>query len=147
MRHLKKANLTNSDLAALYKEIHRPAIEYCAPTYHSMLTNDQCERLERLQMKALKTVYGWEKSYSTILEMSGIERLSKRRCDIFMRFANKCSRDTRFADWFPPALVTGHDTRSRDRFLERKAKNERLRKSPVFTMIRELNRENGLNKK
>ena len=92
-------------------------------------------------MRALKAVYGWNISYEKILEKSGISTLKTRREEIFLRFAHKCSKDTRFSHWFPPALVTGHETRKRDRFAERRVRTERLRKSPVMTMIRELNKE------
>ena len=71
--------------------------------------------------------------------MSGLERLSERRREIFSKFAQKCSKNERFAPWFPPALDTGHDTRKRARYHEPKARTERFRKSPVLTMIRELN--------
>ena len=92
-------------------------------------------------MKALKTIYGWDMSYEDVLQASGVARLRDRRVDIFKRFAEKVSKDSRFEKWFTPALQSGHDTRKKDRFSEPKVRTERLRKSPVLSMIRELNRE------
>ena len=81
-----------------------------------MLTGDQSDRLESLQIKALKTIYGWDRSYTEILETSGISTLKDRRERLFTNFAEKCCRDPRFQHWFPKPPVKLHDTRLNVRF-------------------------------
>ena len=108
-----------------------------------MLTAEQSDRLESLQKKALKTIYGWNRSYIDILSESGISSLKERREFLFKNFADKCSRDSRFAQWFPSAREKQYNTRSKIRFDEPKVRTERMRNSPVLSMIRLLNRETG----
>ena len=104
-----------------------------------MLTGEMSDRLEDLQKKALKTIYGWDVSYADLLEISGLSTLKERREEIVDRFAQKTAKDTRFQHWFPRAPSTGHDTRQGPRYLEEFARTERLKNSPVFYMRRRLN--------
>ena len=54
LRYLKKAKLDNSDIRDVYCSVIRAGIDYCGPTYHSMLTQGISDRLENLQCRALK---------------------------------------------------------------------------------------------
>ena len=117
----------------------RSAVEYCAATYHSMLNKDQSDRIEKLQMKALKTIYGWNRSYSDLLAASGLETLENRRKKLVDNFAVKTSKNNRFSHWFPSAHPTGHNTRSTRPYLEEFSRTERLKNSPVYYMRRRLN--------
>ena len=83
LRFLKRARLSNTQLSKLYQGVLRPVIEYCCPTYHSMLTEGQSDRLEKLQKRALKTIYGWNNTYEKLLDISGIQRLEERRRELF----------------------------------------------------------------
>ena len=107
-----------------------------------MLNGDQTGRLEALQSRALKTIYGWNHSYQELLEMSGLDTLEERRNKIFDEFARKSARNPRFAHWFPPSNTTGHDTRIKKPYLEEHARTERYKKSPVFKMRERLNAMN-----
>ena len=79
IRFLKNAKLRNCELVQLYCAILRPTIEYTAPTYHAMLTEDMSERIEKLQQRVLKIIYGWNVSYRKALEQSGLTTLKERR--------------------------------------------------------------------
>ena len=92
-------------------------------------------------MRALKTVFGWNSSYSQILEENSISSLKERREDIFKRFAVKASKDSRFSHWFPLNYAPAYDVRTREKYREKCVRTERLRKSPVMTMLRVLNEE------
>ena len=104
-----------------------------------MLSGDQSARLERLQGRALKCVFGWNKSYAEVLELSGLQSLENRRRDLVDNFARKASRDPRFSHWFPPSPSTGHDTRKRPQYAIEACRTERYMNSPVFYMRRRLN--------
>ena len=43
--------------------------------FHSMISDADSSELERIQMQALKGIYGWRLSYSKLLELNGLERL------------------------------------------------------------------------
>ena len=107
-----------------------------------MLTLDQEKRLECLQTKALKTIYGWDKSSGDVLSLSGITSLKSKREEQFKSFAERCSKNQRFSAWFRPSPDTGHDTRSRPTYIEPAFRTERMRNSPVNAMLRALNARN-----
>ena len=49
LRNLKKNGFNEAELVQVYKTILRPVAEYGCPVFHSSLTDDQDERLERVQ--------------------------------------------------------------------------------------------------
>lgn len=140
IRFLKKSKLSHEDIVDLFCTVIRPSVEYCCPTYTSMLTNDMKDRLERLQTRALKTVFGWDKSYSSVLELAHLPTLEDRRNEIFKNFALKTAADPRFVHWFPKISETGHNTRNTYKYAEEYARTDRYFNSPVFNMRRLLNR-------
>ena len=115
------------------------AIDYCAVTYHPMLTKDQSDRLEKLQSRALKSIYGWDKSYEKVRELSGLKLLSERREKMVLNFANKSAKNERFGHRFPKIRETGHDIRNLPLYQEDFSRTERYRQSPVNYMRRMLN--------
>ena len=145
-RYLKKARLQQGDIVELYCSVIRAAIEYCSPTYHSMLSEGMSDRIEKLQMKSLKTIFGWDKSYSDLLDLAGIETLKRRREKLVDNFAIKSSRNPRFDSWFPKAMPTGHNTRLNLPFQEEHARTKRYMNSPLFHMRRRLNQMSNENK-
>ena len=56
-----------------------------------MVTQADSLELERIQMQALKGIYGWHLSYSSLLLKSGLERLDTRRERRFIELAKKCT--------------------------------------------------------
>ena len=144
LRFLKSSRIPVNDIKDLYCIMIRPSIEYCAATYHSMLTRDQSSRLENLQARALRTIYGWDLSYSKARERAGIGTLEERREKITDEFAMKASRNNRLSRWFPTAEQTGHDTRNSPRYKEEYARTDRYRNSPIFYMRRRLNAQSSV---
>ena len=65
IRHLKKMNLPADLLVRIYCSLIRPIFDYASPAYHTTLTDQQSESLERLQRATLKTIYGLNTSYAT----------------------------------------------------------------------------------
>ena len=97
----------------------RPLAEYCSPVFHTMISQSDSLELESIQMQALKGIFGWRLSYSTLLEKSGIDRLDIRRENRFLELAKKMHQSSRFAHWFPLKLCrrpelrpTGENLRS-----------------------------------
>ena len=79
----------------------RPIAEYCSSVFFSMLTVSDSLEIERIQMQALKTIFGWRVSYKDLLIKSGLERLDVRREAAFLEFAKKASENPHFSSWFP----------------------------------------------
>ena len=58
--HLKRAMIENGLLVEIYKSSLRPILEFCSVVYHSMISKEQSEALERLQHWVLRAIYGFE---------------------------------------------------------------------------------------
>ena len=55
--HLRRNGFDADDLLKVYKTIVRPSAEYCAPAFHSMMTDRQDQQVERLQATAFYGTY------------------------------------------------------------------------------------------
>ena len=139
LRHLKKAGITNQKLTLVYNSYIRPTIEYASVVYNSMISGGQSEEIERLQMMALKTIWGWNRSYSDVLEEAGIPRLDARRQAAVDKFAKKAAESDRYGGWFPLNQSLTHDLRHRDKYATDFARHERLKNAPIYAMRRRLN--------
>ena len=83
VRHFKKLGKEASILVNIYCTFIRPIFDYACASFHTTLTGEQSESLERLQCLTLKTIFGFDTSYSKCLELAGIERLDLRRENLF----------------------------------------------------------------
>ena len=79
LRHLKRADLGKGDLLNIFLSVIRSVLEYAAPTYHSMLNIQMSDEIDGVQRRACKIIFGWDSSYSQLVEDGTIEELSKRR--------------------------------------------------------------------
>jgi hypothetical protein len=96
--------------------------------------NDQ---LERIQAQALKIIYGFGYSYRELLEKTGLEMLSERRLKAIDKFTTGCLNG-KFAGWFP-LTHTRRSARNPRPYVEKHARCDRLRNSPLYFMRRRLN--------
>ena len=140
LRHLKRNGLTNEELTRVYTTNIRSCIEYASVVYGALITKEQGEDLERLQRQCLKIIHGFDKSYSCLLELTGLSTLEERRQTAMLKFADKCI-DGNYAHWFPLNQNTGRTRRSLE-FKESFARCDRLRNSPIYYMRRLLNSRN-----
>ena len=140
LRHLKRSGMSVSDMETIYLTVIRPVLDFASVGYHSLLTKDQEERLEKLQRRALKVIHGVGSSYSDILENNSMEKLSERRERMFVKFAVKSSKNPRISSkWFPERPPCQHDIRNQNKFIEYHARTDRLQKSPLFQLRKRLN--------
>ena len=144
LRNLKGNGFNTEELVQVYKTMIRPIAEYSCPAFHSTLTDEQDERLERLQDHALKTIFGVGKSARTLRGEARITTLRERREELVSKFAHKCANDPAFDHWFPKRETT-RNTRNKntETYLEEKARCDRLKNSPIFYFRRILNGKVG----
>ena len=104
-----------------------------------MITQADSIEMERIQMQALKSIFGWRDSYAKLLEKSGLQRLDTRREEAFMKLASKMSESARYSAWFPKR-VSGHSAtlRHHEKFSLHSATTERYLNSPINIMRRKL---------
>ena len=137
LRHLKRHGLNQSELVQVYMSILRSVIEFCSVVYGPQLTAEQEDQIEKLQAQALKVIYGFDKSYRAVLELSGLPTLRDRRKEAILSFARKCLGG-QYAHWFP-LNETGRARNSLE-YREECARCDRLRNSPI---LYEKNAERG----
>ena len=139
--HLMKSGLPNLDVLAMFESMVRPVMEFAAPAFHSLLTKTQAGELERLQARALKIIFGWNVSYRSALAASNTPRLEDRRKDLVLKFAKKCSKNVRFAEWFPENPDSGHNTRNPEKYRIVRGRTTRYQKNPTNYLRVILNEE------
>ena len=133
--------MQSNDLLKVYNSIIRPAIEYSATVYHSMISEELSGKLEGMQQHAMRIIYGWNGDIRETMEAKGIEDLKDRREEILLRFALK-NEETKFGKrWFKRTEETGREVRdsTRKKYKEQMCRTERLRRNPVNYMVRKLN--------
>ena len=74
LRHYSKF-LPGKDLLKLYCSLVRSVLEYSSVSFTSMLTKYQSNRLENVQKRCLKMMFGYDKNYSELLQLSGLQTL------------------------------------------------------------------------
>ena len=147
LRNLKNHGFTEEELLKVYKTIIRPVMEYAAPVFHSSLTDEQDESLEKLQVQALKAIFDPKLSGRKLREKADIMTLRSRREEISLKFALKCATNPRMCHLFPlkNTRTSARSTRTgqAEVYQETKARCERLRNSPLHYFRRVLNGKVG----
>ena len=139
LRHLKKNGFTNENLVLVYKSMIRPLVEYCSCVYHSLITLSDSLELDRLQMQALKTIFGWRLSYRSLLEKSGLERLCTRREAAFHLLAKEMSESIHYTELSPLNPERRPGLRTREKYKVYTANTNRYLNSPLNSMRHFLN--------
>ena len=87
---LRYAGVQIEDLIDVYKLFIRSIIEYCSVVYHSRLTEEQNNKLERIQKTCLKIILSeMYIDYQSALEMTGLSTLKSRRIRRCLDFSLK----------------------------------------------------------
>ena len=88
---LKYVGVCRQDLLEVYVLFIRSLTEYCSVVWHSSLTEELTNSLERVQKTCLKVILGDQYlGYQSALEMCNLKSLHDRREDRCMNFAVRC---------------------------------------------------------
>ena len=129
------------DLKNIYILFVRSILEQSATVWHSSLTQENAEDLERVQRSALKIMLNDKYvSYTRSLAQLGLETLSDRREALCLNFALKCTKNEKLSHMFP-LNQKNHDmeTRHEERYKVQFAHTNRLKNSPIIYMQKLLN--------
>ena len=147
IRHLKKINTPADLLVRVYTAFIRPIFDYAAPAYHTILTDDQAEKLEKMQRSSLKTIFGLETPYQECLELAGLQTLRERRQTLFENFARKAYGDPFFGGrWFEEKQRCNYGLRHENKVVQHFANRDRLLNAPIYRYRRHINDEDKKNK-
>ena len=138
---LKYVGVSKEDLLDIYILFIRSVTEYCAVAFHSSLTQQQSDKLEKIQKTCLKVILGdMYVSYTAALEMCGLQTLYERRLKRCLDFSLKCVKHPRNRRMFPLNPVTNdHFVRRKEIFQVNFARTETYQKSAIPFCQRLLN--------
>ena len=137
---LRQFHADLSDLRAVYISFIRPCLEYCSQLWHTGLTQQQGQEIEKVQKRACKIMIGYDKytDYASACQLLNLETLSDRR-DAALR---KLAADI-LANPAHPLYPGEHKQLSEVRrplrrprkFVVPRTRTERYKKSPVPVLI------------
>ena len=138
---LKYVGVKTEDLVEIYILFIRSVVEYCSVVFHSSLTVEQSEKLEKIQKTCLKSILGDSYvDYSAAMEMCGLETLANRRERRCLDFALKAVKHPRNKRMFPLNQVqSDYDIREREKYVVNFARTSAYQTSAIPYCQRLLN--------
>ena len=95
LRRLVKYQLDEFKILDVYKKEVRSILEYAAPVWHSGLTKQQSNQIERIQKQAFRIILGKDYiGYEVACTILSMEPLHARRTHLCINFAKKDLRRT-----------------------------------------------------
>ena len=102
LRRVASFNPPIDDLKIIYVMYVRSILEFSATVWHSSLTEENRNDLERVQKTALKVILGQRyKTYKNALNLLNLETLDERREILSLNFAKRTSKHPKLNKMFP----------------------------------------------
>ena len=104
-----------------------------------MIPSYLSDKLESLQRRALKIIYGWHANIDDIMEIKGIETLAERREQAVTNFALKNEHVSKYGKkWFKETVQTERGVRqtTRDKYIVPYCRTDRMKANPVVNMTK-----------
>ena len=141
LRRVASFGTPPEDLKVIYILFVRSILEQSSVVWHSSLTQENRDDLERVQKSAVRVILrNSYKDYETGLAKLNLETLDDRRENLCLSFARKCTKNKKLSHMFPLREKT-HEmkTRKNEKYQVYKANNERYRNSAIIHMQHLLN--------
>jgi hypothetical protein len=123
------------DMVTIYTSYIRSILEQSCTVWHSSLTQEDSEDLERVQKSAIRVILGeYYTTYEEGLELLMLAKLSDRREKLSLKFAKSCVKNESTSDLFPL-----NNIRNKEKFKVDHANTDRLKNSAVPYLQRLLN--------
>ena len=141
VRKVASFGASEDDLKNIYFLFVRSLLEQSATVWHSSLTQENTDDLERVQKSAVRLILGEKyEGYQKSLIKLEMESLKDRREILSLKFAQKCLKNPKTKDMFPEnKKMHKMETRNPEKYLVQHANTERLRKSAIIYMQNLLN--------
>ena len=138
---LKYVGVVQEDLLDVYKLFIRSLLEYCSVVFHSRLSQEDIQDLERVQKTSLKVILGDQYlDYPSALAKCGLETLFFRRESRCLDFALRCVKHPVNSRLFPLNQVPANDLRQTEKFEVNFAKTGTYQDSAIPYCQRLLNK-------
>ena len=140
IRRLKEAGASDNDLKYFYIMMIRSILETNCPVFHTQLTDENTENIERVQKIVTKIILSYRyENYDEAHIYLDLDSLSQRRENLCLTFALKCLKNDKHKTLFKLSDPTEHDFRTKSLFEEQYARTARYYNSPVLALTRILN--------
>ena len=136
---LAKAGISHKDIIHFFNVKIRSVLETNCPVFHSMMTKEQSDDIERLQKILLRTLL--RHRYTTYEEaciLLDIQTLEYRRSQLCLKFALKILENKKFKDFFI-LNTNSNNLRNQEKFSVPFATTSRYKNSPKVYLTRLLN--------
>ena len=146
MLHIASKFTRNREhLKQIYKTFVRSNLEFSSNVWHSSLTKENRQDLERVQKAALRVILGDDYlNYENALSLTKMESLDERRGLISLKFAKNCLKNENFSKLFPLKKVKhAMNMRNPDKYIVKSSNTERYKKSTIPFLQRQLNVDNN----
>ena len=138
---LKYVGVKEDDLLDIYKLFIRSLLEYCSVVFHSSLTQENIQDLERVQKTSLKVILGDQyQDYPSALAKCGLETLYSRRESRCLNFALRCVKHPVNSRLFPLNQAPSNNLRQTEKYQVNFAKTGTYLKSAIPYCQRLLNK-------
>ena len=141
VRKVASFGASEEDIKNVYFLFVRSLLEQSATVWHSSITEENNQDLERVHKSAVKLILGEQyHDYKKGLMKLDMESLEQRRENLCLNFAIKCVKNPKTKGIFPKTIKAHPmETRKQEKFQVQHAHTERLKKSSVIYMQNILN--------
>ena len=141
LRRISNFGASLSDLKTIYISYIRSILEQNCTVWHSGLSAEDSENIERVQKTSLKIILkDAYKSYENALQVLELESLFSRREILCYNFAKKCLKNPKMKHFFVLNDKKHQmETRKKEKYKVNHAKTDRFKKSSIIYMQRLLN--------
>ena len=144
---LRYVGVSIDDLLDIYVLFIRSVAEYCSVSFHSTLTKQQSDKIEKIQKTCLKIILGdLYEDYQSALDQCGLKTLAQRRENRCLNFSLKCLKNPKNSKLFPMNPNTNKKVRASEPFCVNFAKTSSYKKSAIPYCQRLLNAHLGKKK-
>ena len=121
------------DLKSIYITYIRPVLEQSSIVWHSSLTKENCDNLERVQRSAIRLIMGRKNfNYKESLLKLNLTSLEERRTSLCLNFAKRATMNNRTKKMFPLRKEQRTNTRRfTEKFIVNKARTKRYQQSTI----------------
>ena len=119
----------------------RSILEQSSVVWHSSLTREKAEDLERVKKNAVRIILGKPfNDYNEALEKIGLQTLNERRNKLSLKFAKKYLKNDKTKGMFPlRSKIHTMENRNEEKYVVKYANTDRLKNSAIPYMQRMLN--------
>ena len=99
---LRRSSVSKCDLLHFCESYIRPILEYACPVWHSSLTNEQCQRIETIQRRAM-SIIDKQSDYLNVCKANNLLTLYERREMLCRTFFNSIFKSESCLNYLLPS--------------------------------------------